>query len=241
MKIWSTGCSWTYGTGLKFPSEETYDSHIMKYVTGIGYEQKYKFSDAGHSNQYIFRTAIEIAETMNREEDVLLVQWSSPFRQELITTDGCAFYAPFDFLSTKFLYGKKNELYSTLGPKSISKDEFDEIYGKKYKNIVQQIGKQFMNEVYMELMSYNMQISLYHLLKSLGIKSLQFYGWEECKIKTKNIWNIIPENENFLKESFQSVLNDNNFYLIGNDHPNKEMHKLFSDFLLNKLKTLNYI
>jgi len=241
MRVWSTGCSWTYGTGLKFPSEETYVSHITEYVFNDCHASYYKYSDAGHSNQYIFRTAIEIAEKMNKEEDVLLVQWSSPFRQEIVTTDGFAFYAPFDFISTKFLYGRRNELYNTLGPKDIDKDEYAKIHEQRYKNIVTEFGQKFMNETYMELMSYNMQISLYHLLKSMGIKSLQFYGWEGCRIKSKNIWNMIPENENFLKESFQSVLNNNGFYLFGNDHPDKQMHKLFSEFLLNKLKTLNYI
>lgn len=241
MKVWSTGCSWSYGTGLKDPSNETYDSHIMKYVTNIGNDYRYKYSDAGHSNNYIFRTAIEIAEKMNKDTDVLLVQWSSPFRQEVITTDGYGFHLPFDFVDMKFSYGRKNELYSTIGPKHIHIDEFKKIAETKYKDIVTEMGKKFINKNYMELASYNMQISLFYLLKSLGIKSLQFYAWEACKIESKNIWNIIPENENFLKETFQSVLNDNGFYLKGMDHPNKEMHKLFSEFLINKLQTLNYI
>jgi lysophospholipase L1-like esterase len=86
-----------------------------------------------------------------------------------------------------------------------------------------------------------MQISLHHLLKSLGVKSIQFYGWEGCKIKSKNIWEIIPNDGIFLKESFQSVLTDNGFNLADNAHPNKEMHKLFAEFLINKLKKLNYI
>ena len=241
MKVWSTGCSWTYGTGLKFPSNETYDSHIMKYVCNVDDNYLYKYSDAGHSNQYIFRTAIEIAEKMNKNEDVLLVQWSSPFRQEMVTTDGYAFYAPFDFIDTKFSFGRQNELYNEIGPQHLTIDEFRKNGEIKYKDIINQIGKQIMNKTYLELMSYNMQISLYHLLKSIGVKSLQFYGWEGCKLESKNIWKIIPENENFLKETFQSVLNNNGLYLKGSEHPNKEMHKLFSEFLINKLQTLNYI
>lgn len=241
MRVWSTGCSWTYGTGLKYPSNETYDSHIMKYVCNVGDIYTYKYSDAGHSNQYIFRTAIEIAEKMNKEKDVMLVQWSSPFRQEVVTTEGYTYYLPFDFIDTKFLYGRKNELYNTIGPSNMNIDEFRKIGETKYKTIITEMGQKFMNKSYMELMSYNMQISLYHLLKSIGVKSIQFYGWEACKIESKNIWEIIPENENFLKETFQSVLNDNGIYLKGMEHPNKEGHKLFSEFLINKLQTLNYI
>ena len=169
MKIWSTGCSWTYGTGLLQPTDETYDSYIMKHVSDDDSWRlcKTRYSDAGHSNEYIFRTAIEIAEKMNKEEDVLLVQWSSPFRHEMVSTEGYVFYAPFDFVDTKFLYGRKNELYSTIGPKHINIDEFRKIGETKYKNIVVDVGQKFMNETYMELMSYSMQVSLYHLLKSI--------------------------------------------------------------------------
>jgi len=241
MKIWATGCSWTYGTGLDFPFNETYDSLMMQHITNNKYHWEYNYSDAGHSNQYIFRTAIEIAEKMNKEEDVLLVQWSSPFRQELVSNSGSAFYAPFDFCSLKFLYGSNHRLYSELGPKNINIDDFRKIEEDKYMDTVKRYSKLFMNDTYMELMSYNMQISLHHLLKSLGVKSIQFYGWEECKIKSKNIWDTIPDDGTFLKESFQSVLNDNGFYLVDSVHPNKEMHKLFGKFLINKLEKLNYI
>jgi hypothetical protein len=241
MKVWATGCSWTSGAELQYPSHESYDTNIRKYVSDLNHWGEYNLADAGHSNQYVFRTAIEIAEKMNKEEDILLVQWTSPFRQELITTDGIAFYAPFEFASLKFLYGNKFESFPLIGPKNISVDDFRKTKENQNLEFIVKYSKKFMNETYMELMSYNMQISLHHLLKSIGIKSLQFYAWEECKIKSKNIWNIIPENENFLKETFQSVLNDNGFYLEGKRHPNKEMHKLFAEFLIDKLEKLNYI
>lgn len=241
MKLWATGCSWTSGAELEFPSFETYDSCMINH---IGNEQKYwecNYADAGHSNQYIFRTAIEIAEKMNKEKDVLIVQWTSPFRQELITNDGIAFYAPYDFACLKFLYGNKNELYYEKNSKNMSIDEFREIKEKQYMEVVKQYSKTFMNESYMELMSYNMQISLYYLLNSIGVKSLQFYGWDGCKIKSKDIWSIIPNDGIFLKETFQSVLNNNGITLIGHTHPNKEAHKLFGEFLIDKLQKLNYI
>jgi hypothetical protein len=241
MQVWSTGCSWTYGTGIQFPSENTYITHVIKHTGGDSLNYKFKYADAGHSNQYIFRTAIEIAEKMNKDTDILLVQWSSPFRQELVSNSGSAFYAPFEFTCLKYLYGLNHELYTTIGPKNIHFDDFRKMEEDTYMDIVKKYSKSFMNETYMELMSYNLQISLFHLLKSIGVKSLQFYGWNECKIKSKNIWKVIPENENFLKETFESVLNDNGFYLKDGEHPNKEMHKLFSKFLINKLQKLNYI
>lgn len=241
MKIWATGCSWTSGVGLEFPSAETYDSCIINHIGNRQTRWEYNYSEAGHCNHYIFRSAIEISEKMNKDEDVLLVQWTSPFRQELITNDGCAFYAPYDFACLKFLYGNRHELYSTIGPKDIHIDDFRKIQNKKYLDVVKQYSKTFMNETYMELVSYNMQISLHHLLKSIGVKSLQFYAWNDCKIKSKNIWNIIPEDGTFLKETFESVLNDNQIYLTGPEHPNKNGHNIFSKFLVKKLEKLNYI
>ena len=241
MKVWATGCSWTSGVELEHPWGESYHSCIMQHITDTTPTWEYNFADAGHSNQYIFRTAIQIAEKMNKNEDVLLVQWTSPFRQELVTTDGIAFYSPFDFASLKFLYGNKHELYFKQGPENIHIDDFRKIQENKYMSLVKQYSKTFINETYMELMSYNMQISLHHLLKSIGVKSLQFYAWDDCKIKSKNIWDMIPDDGTFLKQTFQSFLKDNGFNLLGNEHPNKEMHKLFSEFLLNTLKTLNCI
>jgi hypothetical protein len=241
MKVWATGCSWTSGVELEYPSNESYDTNIRKYVSDLNHWGGYNFADAGHSNQYVFRTAIEIAEKMNKEEDILLVQWTSPFRQELVSNSGSAFYAPFEFICLKFLYGLMNEKYDILGPKNIHIDDFRKMQENMYMDVVKRYSKLFMNETYMELMSYNMQISLHHLLKSLGVKSIQFYGWEGCKIKSKNIWEIIPNDGIFLKESFQSVLKDNGFNLPDNTHPNKEMHKLFAEFLINKLEKLNYI
>lgn len=240
MQVWSTGCSWTAGAELDDASYNSYDSLIIKYVGGIN-EYIYKYADAGHSNQYVFRTAIEIAEKMNKDTDILLVQWTSPFRQELVSKSGSAFYAPFEFVSLKFLYGLNHEKYNRLGPKNIHIDDYRKIQKDKYIDTVKQYSKLFMNETYMELTSYNMQVALHHLLKSLGIKSIQFYGWDGCKIKSKNIWDIIPDDGTFLKETFESFLKDNGFNLPKNQHPNKEMHKSFSEFLINKLQTLNYI
>lgn len=236
MKVWSTGCSWTSGVGLQDCATESYDVLVMENIFPNHYNYwNFRFSDAGHSNQYIFRMAIEIAEKMNKEEDVLLVQWTSPFRQEIVTDEGYAFYSPYDFVCLKFLYGNRLENLKE------NKDEIDLKAVKKYKKAVESFTENFTNKDYMELMSFNMQVSLYHFLKSLGIKSIQFYGWEGCRIESKNIYNFIPENENFLKESFQSVINDNGMYLVGNDHPNKEGHKVFSEFLIKKMKQLNYI
>jgi hypothetical protein len=97
-----------------------------------------------------------------------------------------------------------------------------------------------MSPRYLETISFSMQVSLYHLLKGMGIKSIQFYGWEGCRIKEKNIYNFIPENGNFLKESFETFCIENG-EVLNNEHPSKKMHNLFHIFLLNKMEEFNFL
>jgi hypothetical protein len=239
MYVYSVGCSFTEGTGVL--SGDTYTRLINMHFNPGGWNYAdYEYAQAGHGNQYIFRTAIEIAEKMDKENDVLIVQWSSPFRQELMSKEEYAFTAPFDFVNLAFKYGNKNKNFFRKNLETASIDDEFKIADDKYKDFVKQYSDNFMSPRYMEIISFSMQVSLYHLLNAMGIKSIQFYGWEGCKIKEKNIYNFIPENGNFLKESFETFCIDNGEVLI-NEHPSKRMHDLFHTFLLNKMKEFNYI
>ena len=58
-----------------------------------------------------FRKAIELIKNWNKE-DLLIIQWTAPIRQELITSDGYLFYPPSNFTDLSYLYGQnvKHEL-----------------------------------------------------------------------------------------------------------------------------------
>ncbi|MFN9897468.1 MAG: hypothetical protein ACK55Z_01470, partial [bacterium] len=63
-------------------------------------------------------------------------------------------------------------------------------------------------------------------------KHLHFFGWDNCMISDNEISNY----PNFLKETFGGYTKTTE-----NEHPNKEGHEMWANFLSNKLQTLNYI
>ena len=85
MKIISIGCSFTAGLGVL--QEESYTSQLSKYIKC----SNNNWGAAGHSNQYIFRKTIEILEKWNND-DILIIQWTNPNRDEIITNEGYLFY-----------------------------------------------------------------------------------------------------------------------------------------------------
>ena len=100
MKVYSVGCSFTSGTGVH---------HKNNYTSELGKLLRYdtmNYGEAGHSNQYIFRKVIELLKNWNNN-DILLIQWTSPVRDEIITKEGHVFTSPFsDWCNYEFLYGK---------------------------------------------------------------------------------------------------------------------------------------
>ena len=72
--------------------------------------------------------------------------------------------------------------------------------------------------------------SLYAYLELNGYKHLHFFGWDNCIVSDNEIINY----PNFLKETFGGYTKT-----TGSNHPNKEGHEMWANFLSNKLQTLN--
>jgi hypothetical protein len=60
---------------------------------------------------------------------------------------------------------------------------------------------------------------------------MHFFGWDNCVIKS-----IFAEKENFIKETFGGFTNTN-----GNEHPDKDGHKIWADFLNEKIIDFKFI
>ena len=100
MKIVSVGCSFTSGVGVL--ANETYTYQLSKLINS----DFHNWGEAGHSNQYIFRKTIELLKNWN-PNDILIIQWTNPNRDEIVTNEGYLFYPPFSYwCSLSFLYGK---------------------------------------------------------------------------------------------------------------------------------------
>jgi len=78
MKIVSVGCSFTEGTGVG--RQNAYTRHVAD-LCGCEYEN---YGEGGHSNKYVFRKVVGLLKNWNKD-DILLVQWTSPNREEVVT------------------------------------------------------------------------------------------------------------------------------------------------------------
>ena len=128
MNIFSVGCSFTEGQGIG-GREHSYSKHLSKKLDAY----HFNFGEAGHSNKYIFRKSIELLKKWNKN-DLLIIQWTNPFRDEIASNEGFLFYPPFaNFVSLGFLYGKNP--ISELKKMGIEdKDEYDKKILKEKEN-----------------------------------------------------------------------------------------------------------
>lgn len=229
MKVVSVGCSFTAGVGVE---------HSQNYTTKLAEKLNCQFEnygEAGHSNQYIFRKTIELLKNWN-SDDILIVQWTSPFREEIITNEGYLFYPPWsNWFSLSFLYGK-NPMPGLEAVGIFDKDAFEKQIIKDKQIKVIDYCENFYNEKYLEDLSFSFQLSLYGLLENMGIKYIMFFGWEFQKIfeNQKEIFKYT--NEKFLKETFGSFTNTTN-----NEHPDTDGHLKWTNYLYQKLIELKYI
>jgi len=232
--IFSVGCSFTVGTGVE--KQNNYTSELGKLLQW----NPINYGEAGHSNQYIFRKVIELLKNWNNN-DILLIQWTSPVRDEIVTKDGYLFTSPFsDWCSYELLYGM--DLDYQLSKLGINKYEFDKITIPKYKNKVIEYSTNFFHHEYQLNLSFCFQYALFGLLEKLRVKYIMFNGWNfesgwEFNKKEYKDKNLIHEltNEKYLKESFGDFTNT-----IENEHPDTNAHKMWADYLYKKIIEFNY-
>jgi hypothetical protein len=225
MKLYSVGCSFTEGSGVG--RANAYTKHLAD-LLNCEYDN---FGESGHSNLYIFRKAIELIKNWNKE-DLLIVQWTAPIRQELVSSEGYMFYPPQSgFVSLSYLYGQNVEY--ELKQLGLDNKEVEKQIYKKYLSLLTEHNENFVNEKYQFEISFGYQISLFNLLENLGYKHIHFYGWEDnCKIE--NVYNFV--NEKFLTDSFQKYTNT-----TINEHPNLQGHIEWAKYLFDNLKNFMYI
>ena len=229
MSLFTVGCSFTEGTGVK--RQNNYTNELANMV----YHRPMEYAAAGHSNQYIFRKTIELLKDWNKN-DILIIQWTHPNRQEIITKEGFIFQPPAcDWMSLEFLYGPNpGPALEKVG--ILNKDEFDAKVVKRYKDKVINYASDFYYRDYQLHLSFCFQFALWGLLEKLDVKYLMFFGWEFERDyeNQKQIFNFT--NEKFLKETFGSFTNTT----MG-QHPDTEGHLQWANHLYEKLIEFNYI
>jgi hypothetical protein len=243
MKIVSVGCSFTEGAGVGRPNSFT------KYLADLCNCTYNNFGESGHSNQYIFRKVIELIKNWNND-DILLIQWTNPWREEIITNEGFLFYPPYTNWFSLRYFCESDNIDEGLIKKGIleKKDIFEKKVLKEKSHSVSEYSDNFFNEKYLDELSFCFQLSLYGLLEILNIKYIMFFGWDFYSYdKQKEIFNYT--NEKFLKQSFGNhaniVNNYNKIEKINKDrsveHPDLNGHINWANHLYNKCKEFNYV
>lgn len=223
--IFSVGCSFTEGTGVKI--QNNYTSELAKLLK---FNAK-NYAMPGQSNQYIFRKTIELLKNWNND-DILIIQWTSPTRDEIVTREGYTFTAPFsDWYRSEFITGINT-----------GNAERDLEIISKYKNKVIDYSYDFFYKEYQLNLSFCFQFALFGLLERLEVKYIMFDGWDfekswefgNTEYKNKNTIRKYT-NEKYLNDSFGNYTNT-----PINEHPNTEGHLHWAKYLYEKIIKLNY-
>jgi hypothetical protein len=223
MKIVSVGCSFTEGTGVG--RHNAYTRHLAD-LCNCEYDN---FGEGGHSNKYVFRKTISLLKNWNKE-DILLVQWTGPNREEVVTKEGYIFYSPHNnFMSLEFLFGQ--DVANNPKAHSYTNEKQKEII-EKYGKIIDDYTYNLTNNDYSITSSLCYQISTFNMLENLGIKHINFFGWDAVKLN--DVYDFT--NEKFLDISFGKYTNT-----PMSEHPDLEGHVNWAKYLFDKLKNFNYI
>lgn len=238
MKLYSVGCSFTEGQGLE-------NCQIENYTKLLSEKHKvdcYNFGNCGASNDYVFRKVFYILNEGFKKEDVLIIQWTNYIRTELPTTyDDRKWY----FTIPNSLYPSSDKILKDVNfngnfikcvmNQNADYNKTDEATKKLlelHDNDFQRFIGYFLDTEYQINKTKNYIKSLYAYLELNGYKHLHFFGWDNCIVSDNEIINY----PNFLKETFGGYTKT-----TGSNHPNKEGHEMWANFLSNKLQTLNYI
>jgi len=223
MKIFSVGCSFTEGTGVG--RQNSYTRHLAD-LCNCEYEN---YGESGHSNKYVFRKVIDLLKNWNKD-DILIIQWTGPNREEVVTKEGYIFYSPYNnFVSLEFLFGQ-DVANNPIG-RNFDKEKQKQII-ERYSDIINDYTNNLTNFDYSITSSICYQISIFNMLENLNIKHINFFGWDD--IKLNDIYQF--SNEKFLDISFGGYTNTPT-----TEHPNLSGHIDWAKFLFDKLKKFNYI
>ena len=233
MKLFTIGCSFTEGQGLKKQAIECYSNCLADTLK----LKPFNFGAAGMSNDYIFRKVFELLNSkVITKNDIILIQWTHFLRKEL----------PFVNKNKKWFHTIPNSLHAYTdkvivdrgGSISVQNEFIYEnteaerklIESKNKKNL-EDYSLKFLDEDYQLNTTINYINSLYTYLEYFGYKHLHFFGWDKCIIES-----VFDDKSNFIKESFGGYTNTTN-----NHHHDKRGHKDLTEFLNENIIEFKFV
>lgn len=227
MKLFTIGCSFTEGQGLKKQAIECYSNALANILE----LEHYNFGAAGMSNDYIFRKIFELLNSKTiTKDDIIIIQWTHFLRKELsFVNDNKKWFHTIP--NSLHVYSDKvitdQDDISSVQNEYIYEDTADirKIIESKNKKSLEDYSLKFIDEDYQLNTTTNYINALYTYLEYFGYKHLHFFGWDKCIIES-----VFDGKSNFIKETFGGYTNTTN-----NHHPNKKGHENWAEFLNEKL------
>lgn len=234
MKLFTIGCSFTEGQGLKRQAIECYSNTLSEKLN----IPHFNFGATGMSNDYIFRKIFELLNSNTiTKNDIIIIQWTNYLRKELpvIHNDRDWYHTipnSTHAYEDKVIKESDGSVQNKYCNQNLSEDQ-KKIESKNKKTLENYI-LQFLNEDYQLNTTKNYINSLYTYLKYYGYKHMHFFGWNECVIDS-----IIDNKSKFLIETFgqyskTKTTKDNT------NHPDKAGHTKWANFLYEKIIEFKY-
>lgn len=237
MKLFTIGCSFTEGQGLKYQSFECYTTKLAEKLN----LEYFNFGASGMSNDYIFRKVFELINTNTiTKEDILIIQWTHYIRKEL----------PFSYDGKKWFHSIPNSLHAYNDKVIIEFDKIKSVQNEyinqnldddrfliesENKKILENYTLKFIDTEYQLNTTINYINSLYAYLEYFGYKHIHFFGWKQCTIES-----TILGKENFLTETFGGYTNTKTQHK-NPEHPNKKGHLDWATFLYEEINKRQYL
>ena len=238
--LWVFGCSFSDGQNMLPVKDWDYQA-AKRYSKLLSKELDYgekNFSESGASNFYIYRNVLKNLKDI-KTNDILIIQWTSPYRFELSTkADDVYFSLPY----IEFTIPHRAQFKEI--PENDPPNKPNPLI-KEYKKLNKYFIAQSYNEKWLLESSYNLQFTLYHTLENLKVKHIHLYGWPSTV-------SDLVKLDKFLDTPFiDKVVNETELPSIDvegllrtrrlPDHPIEEEHFNLKERLMNKILDLNYL
>lgn len=237
MKLYSIGCSFTEGQGLKYQSFECYTTKLAESLE----LESLNFGAAGMSNDYIFRKVFELLNSnVITKDDILIIQWTHFLRKELpIIHNNRDWYHTIP----NSLHAYEDKVIVEWDTKSSVQNKYINQNLDEDRNNIESENEDFLNQYILKCINEEYQIntttnyinSLYTYLEYYGYKHLHFFGWGSCIIES-----VFENKSNFIQQTFGGFTKTRTNHKSV-EHPNKKGHKDWADFLYDEINKREYL
>jgi len=250
MNLLVNGCSYSFGIN------KTLDHYVYSNQMAEHFDSVHNISLAGKSNDRIVRTTLDFCKTNNMNDFYVIIQWTSPYRNELFNEKTSQWLAYNTNLNTptgklkdtnkKYIFVDVN-MEDQQAMKIIDESDYSEEFARCMDNEIRYMRS--INDFYVDF--YKNVIILQDYFEKHNIKYL-FSGMADDSFPIKNSYQKMIYNDLSTYTSLEKHLKDmiisnkwskkhfaemmqSNTVSQNDGHPNEKGHKLIAQALYRDL------